>query len=210
MNPRTFYDRLRKLEILGNITIESNSKFSLVTVMNWGSYQIGQSEPNTKPTTRQQQNDYNNQDFNKNANNKPTLGTLADSCFSEYESNEPNNKPTTNQQHANTNNKDNNVNKELYTRVTECLNQKAGTNYKPTTKSTQRVIDARINEGFSIEDMLKVIDIKTIDWKGTDYEKYLRPETLFGNKFEGYLNSKPKETKQQEPEFLNFMEDPDE
>ena len=25
-------------------------------------------------------------------------------------------------------------------------------------------------------------------WGGTDMAQYLRPETLFGNKFEGYLN----------------------
>ena len=63
--------------------------------------------------------------------------------------------------------------------------------------------------------MLKVIDIKTIDWKGTDYEKYLRPETLFGNKFESYLNTKPKDKNGQQSTtaditYLNFMEDPDE
>jgi len=33
-----------------------------------------------------------------------------------------------------------------------------------------------------------VIDSKCNEWLGTDMSKYLRPETLFGSKFEGYLN----------------------
>ena len=69
------------------------------------------------------------------------------------------------------------------------LNQKARTNYKPTTKSTQKHINARLNEGYTVEDFKKVIDTKCSEWLNTDYSKYLRPETLFGNKFESYLNT---------------------
>ena len=54
------------------------------------------------------------------------------------------------------------------------------------------MIEARFNEGFSVEDFKKVIDVKTQEWKDSNMEKYLRPETLFGNKFEGYLNQKSK------------------
>ena len=69
------------------------------------------------------------------------------------------------------------------------LNQKARTNYKPTTKTTQKHINARLNEGYTVEDFKKVIDTKCSEWLNTDYSKYLRPETLFGNKFESYLNT---------------------
>ena len=69
------------------------------------------------------------------------------------------------------------------------LNQKARTNYKPTTKATQKHINARLNEGYTVEDFKKVIDTKCSEWLNTDYSKYLRPETLFGNKFESYLNT---------------------
>lgn len=68
------------------------------------------------------------------------------------------------------------------------LNEKAGTNFKATTKSTQRDITARFNEGFKLEDFQKVINKKVMEWKDSEYAKYLRPETLFGKKFEGYLN----------------------
>lgn len=69
------------------------------------------------------------------------------------------------------------------------LNQKARTNYKPTTKNTQKHINARLNEGYTVDDFKKVIDTKCSEWLNTDYSKYLRPETLFGNKFESYLNT---------------------
>lgn len=76
----------------------------------------------------------------------------------------------------------------IYSRIIEYLNSKTGKSYKSTTRKTQSLIKARIDEGFNEEEFFKVIDSKVSEWKGTEYEKYLRPETLFGNKFEGYLN----------------------
>ena len=76
----------------------------------------------------------------------------------------------------------------IYSRVIEYLNSKTGKSYKSATRKTQSLIKARIDEGFNEEEFFKVIDNKVSEWKGTEYEKYLRPETLFGNKFEGYLN----------------------
>ncbi|EOU1111320.1 phage protein [Clostridium perfringens] len=76
----------------------------------------------------------------------------------------------------------------IYSQIIEYLNSKTGKSYKSTTRKTQSLIKARIDEGFNEEEFFKVIDNKISEWKGTEYEKYLRPETLFGNKFEGYLN----------------------
>lgn len=70
----------------------------------------------------------------------------------------------------------------------EHLNQKADTHYKPTSKITKNVIQARLKEKFTEEDFIKVIDKKVKQWKGTKMEEYLRPQTLFGSKFESYLN----------------------
>lgn len=70
------------------------------------------------------------------------------------------------------------------------LNQKTNSSYKSSTSKTQILIKARLNEGFTIDDFKKVIDNKVLCWKGTEWEKYLRPETLFGTKFESYLNEK--------------------
>lgn len=75
-----------------------------------------------------------------------------------------------------------------YRDVIDYLNQQTGKHYKSTTKKNQTVIRARSDEGFNLDDFKKVIDNKVAEWKGTDMEKYLRPETLFGTKFEGYLN----------------------
>lgn len=86
--------------------------------------------------------------------------------------------------------KDKEKDKEIYITVISYLNKKAGTKYKPTSKKTQTCIHARIAEGYSVGDFKTVIDKKCSDWIGTDYEQYLRPETLFGTKFESYLNAK--------------------
>lgn len=81
--------------------------------------------------------------------------------------------------------------KELYKSIISYLNEKAGTNYKPTTAKTKTAIKARLAEGFKVDDFKTVIDKKCAEWIGDEkMEKYLRPETLFGTKFEGYLNAK--------------------
>ena len=75
--------------------------------------------------------------------------------------------------------------------IVDYLNEKVGTSFKSTTKATQRAIKARLDEGFTVGDFFLVIDKKTAEWKGNSkMEQYLRPETLFGTKFEGYLNAK--------------------
>lgn len=83
--------------------------------------------------------------------------------------------------------------KEIYTRICTRLNEKAGTAYRPTSGATQRLIKARLAEGFTVEDFFKVIDTKCTEWEKTDMAKYLRPETLFGTKFENYLNQNAKQ-----------------
>ena len=87
--------------------------------------------------------------------------------------------------------------------VIEYLNEKAGTAFKPTTPDTRKHIRARFAEKYTLEDFKKVIDNKVAEWKGTDMEKYLRPATLFGTKFEGYLNQKPVRKKPKNS-FNNF------
>lgn len=74
--------------------------------------------------------------------------------------------------------------------IIDYLNSKAGTSFKHTTKATQKHINARLAEGFKVEDFQKVIDNQCAKWKGTEWEQYLRPSTLFGTKFENYLNAK--------------------
>ena len=80
-----------------------------------------------------------------------------------------------------------------YKEITEYLNNRTGSNYKHTTKKTKDLIKARFNEGFTIDDFKIVIDKKTVEWiNDKEMNKYLRPETLFGTKFESYLNQQVK------------------
>lgn len=78
----------------------------------------------------------------------------------------------------------------IYSSIIDYLNLKANTKYRSSSNKTKTLIKARINEGYSEEDFKKVIDNKTDEWLNTDMGKYLRPETLFGTKFESYLNQK--------------------
>ena len=95
-----------------------------------------------------------------------------------------------------------------YKEIVDYLNNLAGTNYRASSKKTQQLIKARINEGFTLEDFRVVIEKKTREWLNDNKMKaYLRPETLFGTKFEGYLNQPVKEltTKDLTP-YTDFSE----
>lgn len=76
-----------------------------------------------------------------------------------------------------------------YKNIIEHLNNEANKKYKHTTGKTQTLIKARFNEGFNEDDFINVIDNMVKEWKGDNkMDRYLRPETLFGTKFESYLN----------------------
>lgn len=78
--------------------------------------------------------------------------------------------------------------------IIEYLNNKTNSNFKYTSKTTQNKIIARLNEGYSLDDFIAVIDKKCLDWlNDSKMSVYLRPETLFGTKFESYLNQKAKQ-----------------
>lgn len=81
--------------------------------------------------------------------------------------------------------------------VVQALNDETGSHYRPTSKATIRHVLARLREGFTVEDCKEVIRKKSEEWAGTEMAKYLRPETLFGPKFEGYLNA-PEDQKAKE------------
>ena len=73
--------------------------------------------------------------------------------------------------------------------IVEYLNSAIGSHYKPSVEKTRTFIRARLREGFTVDDFKTVIDKKTKAWLGNrEMQKFLRPETLFGTKFEGYLN----------------------
>lgn len=167
----TLWNWLKKLELLGNIDIKTTNKYSVVTVIKWDEYQSNDTTLTTEPqqidnrlTTEPQQIDTNKnvKNIENVKNEKESINTLSS-------------KPDI-----------------PYSEIINYLNDKAGTSYRSSTKSTQNKIKARWNENFTLSDFMNVIDKMSDEWKGSNMEQYLRPETLFGNKFESYLNKKEK------------------
>jgi len=78
----------------------------------------------------------------------------------------------------------------LFKTIIDYLNEKANTAYRYGSDKTNRHLNARISEGYSFADFKTVIDKKCEEWMGTEWEKFIRPETLFGTKFESYLNQR--------------------
>lgn len=105
---------------------------------------------------------------------------------------------TTNTINKNDKNDKNDKNNNIYIveqkQIIDYLNKKTGSNYKTSTSKTKSLITSRLNEKYTVEDFKKVIDVKSEQWlKDSKMKAYLRPETLFGSKFEGYLNEQKEE-----------------
>lgn len=119
------------------------------------------------------------------------LGDVNPELKAERTQNEPRTKAERTQNKNNNGNNGNNGNKYNipYVEIVEYLNKTANKKYRTSTQKTQSLIRARWNEGFRLEDFKNVIDKKVYEWKNDPkMSKYIRPETLFGTKFEGYLN----------------------
>ena len=96
--------------------------------------------------------------------------------------------------------------KEIYREIIDFLNLKCGTHYTTRSKKTQSLIHARLSEGFTVEDFQTVIVKKSEEWLDDErMNKFLRPETLFGTKFESYLNQ-PYKKKKSEESFYERLE----
>ena len=93
-----------------------------------------------------------------------------------------------------------------YQEIIDYLNEKAGKKFKVNEK-TNAHINARVNDGYTLADFRAVIEKKVAEWRGTEMDKFLRPETLFGTKFEGYLNqNETVRKKAKSTGFSNFEE----
>lgn len=75
-----------------------------------------------------------------------------------------------------------------FSEIINYLNAKTDRAFK-SVESNKKHIKARWNEGYRLDDFTKVIDNKCIDWLTDEkMNKYLQPSTLFGAKFDQYLN----------------------
>lgn len=177
-NPKTIQSVLDWLEKSNMIyTNKSNRKYTLITVVNWAFYQA---DDNIKVT----------------------------------ESNGV--EVTERQQTADINNNDKNDKKKnktlCHVEIISLLNEKAETNFKPTTKKTKELINARLSEGFTFEDLKTVVEYCCREWKGKTFnngqpgDNYLRPSTLFNNKFEDRLNLAKKGSSNKKAKTNKFVD----
>jgi len=150
--------------------------------------------------------DFKNDDKNENCVNefigKPDDINIYNNNFNEVDLNDFKNGHENDNKIDNMNSKTDNININLNNNicdnVIDYLNKKTKKNFRKNTPKTKKLINTRLKEGFLEEDFYSVIDIKSSQWLYTDMEKYLRPETLFSNKFEGYLNEVTKEIEEVE------------
>ena len=89
-----------------------------------------------------------------------------------------------------------------FAEIIHYLNEKTGKNFRSGSNKTKELIRARYGEGFTLEDFKRVIDLKSVEWQSNpNWNKFLRPETLFGTKFEAYLNQQEGKKKLSEEDF---------
>lgn len=167
---------LKLLENDGMVTVKSDTKKTVLTVDKYDFYQCSKEEETTQKRhvndAKATRINTNNNDNNENNENKKE-DKEASVWLEEVHDNVL---PFTSQP-------------ETYKEIITYLNDKTDSKYKHTTPKTQTLIKARLNEGFTLEDFKKVIDVKTDEWlKDSKMYKFLRPDTLFGTKFEAYLN----------------------
>jgi uncharacterized phage protein (TIGR02220 family) len=161
LNGLTWFRYLNNLEKWQMLNIKKTNKYSLVTVVNYDYYQHSDSEV-------EQQVEHQ----------------LNISCSSV-------------EHQLNTNKNVNNVkkdNKDIYVEIINYLNEKSNSNFTTTAKATVKIINARLSEKFTVEDFKLVIDYCCREWKGKTFpngklgDDYLRPTTLFNEKFDERLN----------------------
>lgn len=170
-NPSTVWKRMKKLESLGMIQIESNNQYSIVSICNWSEYQSNGVEKeqagNKQVTSKEQASNTDKKDKKDKNKEKDILSGKAQQRIP-------------------------------FAEIISYLNSTCHKNFK-ATEATKRLIRARFNEGFGVDDFKAVVDLKAEEWITDDKMiQYLRPQTLFGTKFEGYreaagtIETKPK------------------
>ena len=174
----TVYRNLKVLQEKGLIEYIKQGKKDLIRITAKGKTWNEFKDNNSEKSPSFEQNS------EKNPNN---LGKKSEKELKNSEKN-----PTNNNTIYNYNNT--NILNNIYSSVIDYLNEKTERTgkekYSSTSTKTQKLIRARLREKYELEDFKTVIDKKCKEWLGTDMEKYLRPETLFGNKFESYLKQK--------------------
>jgi len=148
---------LNDLKATHELTIKNMAKYSIITITNWDDYQQSTSISTSESTINQPST---NQQLTTYKNVKNVKNEISNTKPLAFDAAKP---------------------------IIDYLNKRISSSYKHYTKSTVSKINARLLEGYTVKDFHTVIDSKADQWQGSDMAKYLRPETLFGNKFESYL-----------------------
>lgn len=167
---------LTKLKSTNNITIKSTNKYSLITIINWEKYQdLIKNQPAKQPT-------------NEQTNNQQITTTKKDKNNKEIKKYILSGKPDST--HL------------IFSEIIACLNKigikeenfknKIEFNYENDSKN-QRLIKKLLDKGYSKDDIMDVIYLKYDQWienndkNKRDMSTYYRPSTIFGDKFDEYL-----------------------
>lgn len=182
---------LKRFEKLGFLTSEPTNKNTLITLVNWGFYQGCEDEvTNNLTNDSQTANNYRRSKEIKNTNSAAEATHAA-------APNSPTEDATKAEQIP-------------YKEIIDYLNEKANKAFKHTATANQKLIKARWNEGYRLDDFKHVIDTKVQRWLMNDsMHQYLRPATLFSNKFDSYLNEQPRKQSESKPYIVTKAEKPD-
>lgn len=196
LTPMEVRTALKHLKLTNEVTSKGTNRNTVFTVTNYDLYQSkeqAEQQTDNKQITNEQQTD-NEQITNKEQTINKPLTTNEEYKEDKNIKNEEEKEESKNEK------------KDTYLperkQIIEYLNQKLGTRYRHGSDINKKYINARLNEGYTVDDFYDVIDKKCGEWQGTEREKYLRPETLFGNKFESYLNQKIVKEKGQTAQML--------
>ncbi len=151
---------LKELEKAEMLTVKSDTKKTLITIVNYALYQDCDTTEEPPKSHRK-------------ATEKPQRDT--------------------NNNYRITKNKENNILSSEIEEIISYLNEKAGKNYNPKSKAANEHLQARLKEGYTVEECKRVIDVKCSAWlNDSKMNVFLRPKTLFApSHFEDYLNEAP-------------------
>ena len=75
-------------------------------------------------------------------------------------------------------------------KVIQKLKEVKGQVSEPDCRIARILILQLVAQGFGVDDFILVIEKKAAQWRGTKYEQFIRPQTLFGAKFQIYLHER--------------------
>lgn len=196
LTPMEVRTALKHLKSTNELTSKGTNRNTVFTVTNYDLYQSkeqAEQQTDNKQITNEQQTDNEQITSKEQTINKPLTTN------EEYKE-DKNIKNEEEREESKNKKKDTHLSERK--QIIEYLNQKLGTRYRHGSDINKKYINARLNEGYTVDDFCEVIDKKCDEWQGTEREKYLRPETLFGNKFESYLNQNIVKNKGQTEQML--------